>query len=96
MQARLAEGVVARVDEETRHVLVRWALIANNDVAILTAKESIVFAFHLFPINDLFDQAKAADQITELAASSIESLAWRKPKQTISDVQLGQPICHCQ
>lgn len=43
MQARLAQGVVAKVDTEETYARLQsvYALIANNDVAILTAKQQL-------------------------------------------------------
>lgn len=43
MQARLAEGIVAKVDTEETYARLQsvYALIANNDVAILTAKQQL-------------------------------------------------------
>ena len=89
MQARLAEGVVARVDtEETRARLESVvALIANNDVAILTAKQQLSLLTGQ-PINDL-DQLKQPINTKLVAASSIES--WLTQAQTNNiDVQLAQ------
>ena len=89
MRARLAEGVVARVDtEETRARLESVvALIANNDVAILTAKQQLSLLTGQ-PINDL-DQLKQPINTELVAASSIES--WLTQAQTNNiDVQLAQ------
>lgn len=89
MQARLAQGVVARVDtEETRARLesVRAGL-ANNEVAILNAKQQLSLLTGQ-PIDKL-DPLKLPPDLTLVTAKSIDD--WLKIAQNNNlDIQLAQ------
>lgn len=89
MQARLAQGVVARVDtEETRASLenVR-ALLANNDVAILNAKQQLSLLTGQ-PIEQL-DTLKQPFHTDLVTANSIDD--WLAKAQSNNlDIQLTQ------
>lgn len=89
MQARLQQGVVARVDtEETRARLesVRAGL-ANNDVAILNAKQQLSLLTGQ-PIDNL-DKLKTPPDLTLVTAKSIDD--WLNLAQNRNlDIQLAQ------
>lgn len=89
MQARLAQGVAARVDtEESRARLesVR-ASIANNDVAIMNAKQQLSLLTGQ-PINDL-DGIKLPPDLNLVPSQSIDT--WLQQAQNNNlDIQLAQ------
>lgn len=89
MQARLAQGVVARVDtEESRARLesVR-ASIANNDVAIMNAKQQLSLLTGQ-PINDL-DGIRLPPDLDLVPSQSIDN--WLQQAQNNNlDIQLAQ------
>lgn len=89
MQARLAQGVVARVDtEETRAALenVR-ALLANNDVAILTATQQLSLLTGQ-AINEV-DQLKQPMTAELVAPKSIDTWLAQAQSHNLS-IQLAQ------
>lgn len=89
MQARLQQGVVARVDtEETRARLESVkALLANNDVAILNAKQQLSLLTGQ-PIEKL-DKLKLPPDLDLVNAKSIDD--WLKVTQNNNlDIQLAQ------
>ena len=89
MQARLAQGVAARVDtEESRARLESVsASIANNDVAIVNAKQQLSLLTGQ-PINQL-DSIKLPPDLNLVASQSIEN--WMQQSQNNNlDIQLAQ------
>lgn len=89
MQARLAQGVAARVDtEESRARLESVsASIANNDVAIVNAKQQLSLLTGQ-PINQL-DAIKLPPDLNLVASQSIEN--WMQQSQNNNlDIQLAQ------
>nr|MBP6342025.1 TolC family protein [Moraxella sp.] len=89
MQARLAQGVAARVDtEESRARLESVsASIANNDVAIVNAKQQLSLLTGQ-PINQL-DAIKLPPNLNLVASQSIEN--WMQQSQNNNlDIQLAQ------
>ena len=89
MQARLAQGVAARVDtEESRARLESVsASIANNDVAIVNAKQQLSLLTGQ-PINQL-DSIKLPPDLNLVASQSIDN--WMQQSQNNNlDIQLAQ------
>ncbi len=89
MQARLAQGVAARVDtEETRARLESVkAGLANNEVAIVNAKQQLALLVGQ-PINDI-DGLKLPPNLDLVATKSIDSWLQQAQRHNL-DIQLAQ------
>ena len=89
MQARLAQGVAARVDtEETRARLESVkAGLANNEVAIVNAKQQLALLVGQ-PINDI-DGLKLPPNLDLVATESIDSWLQQAQRHNL-DIQLAQ------